>query len=102
MTRNTATGTASTEAWGRACLPACLPEPLSLKVHLLPDMLRDGVASSPLPWWAWQGWTLLMPPHFCLHSYHTLPLHSLLPHFLLSHVPESPDGRNGLSPEEAV
>lgn len=89
MTRNTATGTASTEAWGRACLPACLPEPLSLKFHLLPDMLRDGVASSPLP-------------HFCLHSYHTLPLHSLLPHFLLSHVPESPDGRNGLSPEEAV
>lgn len=26
-TQNTATGTASTEVWGRACLPACLPEP---------------------------------------------------------------------------
>lgn len=46
-TRNRATGTASTEAWA---LPACLPEPLSLKFLLLPDVLRDGVASSPLPW----------------------------------------------------
>lgn len=55
MTRNRAIGSASTEAWDRACLPACLPEPLSLKLHLLPDMLCDGVASSPLPWWAWQG-----------------------------------------------
>lgn len=55
MTRNRATGTASTEAWGRARPPACLPEPLSLKLHLLPDMLRDGVAPSPLPWRPWQG-----------------------------------------------
>lgn len=52
------------------CLPACLPEPLSLKFLLLPDVLRDGVASSPLPWVGVAGLDLAGVPHFCLHSCH--------------------------------
>lgn len=66
-TQNTVTGTASTEAWG---LPACLPEPPSLKFHPLPDMLRDGVASSPLPWVGVAGLALAHASHVCLHSRH--------------------------------